>query len=173
MNSKISERLKTIYDQLIPNSDVWDFCCDHGYLGAAAYKSKNFKNIYFVDQVPTIIEKLKNRFQKYVYDQSYQNEAVFICEDAKSLKLKNTLKITGNLCIAGVGGLTIIEILESLNKNNVLDADRVILGPHRDGDKVLIFLAGIKSLQLANKIEVIEKSRIRNILVFNRVTHVG
>ena len=61
---RLSKRLTAVYENLIPNEDVWDICCDHGYLGAAAYKSTRFSNIYFVDRVPATIEKLKIQFEK-------------------------------------------------------------------------------------------------------------
>jgi tRNA (adenine22-N1)-methyltransferase len=168
MQPRLSNRLKIIFNNLIPNSDVWDFCCDHGYLGAAAYKSNKFKNIYFVDQVDTIVQKLENRFKKYVYTAAANSKAYFFCEDAKTLQQS----ITGNICITGVGGLTIIEILHALSKNNFLHADRLILGPHRDDEKLINFMTELNQYKLLKKEEVAEGARLRNIFVFNRITHV-
>ena len=133
MNQRLSERLQIVFQNLNPKHDVWDFCCDHGYLGGAAYKSQNFSNIYFVDQVDSIIEKLKIRFHKFVFNENNSSQVCFLCQSAESI----AQKIMGTVCVTGVGGLTIYRILSELSQNKNLKAQRLILGPHRDDEKLL------------------------------------
>lgn len=165
MTIKLSDRHKIVFDNLIPHKDVWDFCCDHGYVGTAAYKSQKFPNIYFVDQVPSIIEKLQILFQKYVFFPQSTTKAHFICQSGQSIQVL----INGTICITGVGGLTIFEILQGLSTNKVLNADRLILGPHRDDLKLLELIKNnLNYFKLHSEIEVAEKDRIRKIFIYTR-----
>lgn len=165
---RLSERLTLVYENLIPQKDVWDICCDHGYLGTAAYKSQNFSDIYFVDRVPTIIEKLETQFQKFVFNTDSASKANFICKAAQDI---NT-NLTGTACITGVGGLTTFEILHDLAQNNFLNVDRLILGPHRDEIKLLELIKNspkTNPYHLKSEIKVIENNRNRSIYILDRI----
>lgn len=165
---KISERLKLVYENLVVGEDVWDFCCDHGYLGGAAYKSRQFGDIYFVDQISSIIQKVKTRFETYVYQKDHPSTAHFILQSGQNVDRK----ITGTACITGVGALVINDILSGLANNQNLQAKRLILGPHRDVEKLLLMIQNNKNLvgyQLSSKKEVLENSRNRIFYIFDRV----
>ncbi len=169
---RLSQRLSQVYQNLHPRQNVWDFCCDHGYLGATAYKNQNFGDIYFVDQVDTIIEHLKNRFHKYSYSEDNLSKAYFLCQSGESI----LQDVTGNVCITGVGGLTILQILDGLCGNNRLHANRLILGPHRDNEKLLSMISSHEKLQsyrLEKKIAITENDRPRELFIFDRISHVG
>lgn len=164
---RLSERLTVVYENLLPKKDVWDFCCDHGYLGTAAYKSTNFTDIYFVDQVPTIMERLKIQFQKFVFKTDSVSKANFICTAGQDIKTN----ITGTVCITGVGGLTAFEILDGLSKNNFLNADRLILGPHRDDSKMLELIKSSSKLNQYNlkaEIKIVENDIKRSLFVLDK-----
>ncbi len=167
-----SERLKIVFNHLNPRQNVWDFCCDHGYLGAAAYKSQNFGDIYFVDQVDTIIDHLKNRFHQYAYSENNPSKATFICQSGESIDRD----VTGTVCITGVGGTTIFQILSGISANGRLHPDRLILGPHRDNEKLLKLLSehdDLKKFVLLKKIAITENDRLRELFIFDRISHVG
>lgn len=164
-----SERLKIVFNHLNPRQNVWDFCCDHGYLGAAAYKSQNFGDIYFVDQVDTIIDHLKNRFHKYSYSEINSSKAIFICQSGQSIEVD----VTGTVCITGVGGTTIFQILTGLSESRRLHAGRLILGPHRDNQKLLKLLSehdDLKKYELIKKIAITENDRLRELFIFDRIS---
>ncbi len=166
MQQRLSLRLQTIFDHLNPRQDVWDFCCDHGYLGGAAYKSQKFANIYFVDQVESIIQKLKTRFDQFVFSENSPSQAYFLCQSGESL----TQEITGTISITGVGGLTIYTILSELSQQNNLKAERLILGPHRDNEKLLKLIsvdANLNNYYLKKTTTVIEDGRNRDIFIFD------
>ena len=93
--SRLSARLNTVYENLIPHLDVWDFCCDHGYLGTAAYLSKNFKSVYYVDPVNSIMQELENKFFKYVYTNENPTTVKFIAKQGQQIEDP----ILGTVCI--------------------------------------------------------------------------
>ncbi len=167
-HQRLSQRLEIVFNHLNPRQNVWDFCCDHGYLGGAAYKSEKFSDIYFVDQVESIIENLKTRFYKFAYSEKNKSKANFLCQSGESI----TQEITGTISITGVGGLTVYEILSKLSAGQNLKASRLILGPHRDDEKLLKLIStdlNLKNYSLHKTETVIEDGRNRNIYVFDLI----
>lgn len=165
---RISPRLQVVYDNLLEGHDVWDVCCDHGFLGGAAYESRRFANIYFVDQVSTIIEKVKATFQTYVFITENPSKAFFLAENAESLKQI----VTGNLCITGVGAHVINDILCGLAKGEKLSAHRLILGPHRDEEKLEKMLGAnelLSQYKMTSRKEMQENGRSRIFLILDRI----
>ncbi|MES2802639.1 MAG: tRNA (adenine(22)-N(1))-methyltransferase TrmK [Bdellovibrionota bacterium] len=168
MKIRLSERLTIVFDNLLPEKDVWDICCDHGYLGIAAYKSTSFSHIYFVDRVPAIMEQLKTQFQKFDFKTDSVSKATFICTAGQDIKTN----VTGTVCITGVGGFTTFKILDSLSQNNFLNADRLILGPHRDEVKLLELIkdsSQINQYHLKSEIKIVENSYKRSLFILDRV----
>lgn len=164
----LSERLQLVFDHLLPNEDVWDFCCDHGYLGGTAYKSQLFKDIYFVDPVPSIMDSLQNRFQTFVYKETSQSKAYFLTQKGETVDQI----VQGTISIIGVGGSTICEILKGLAQNHKLQAKRIICGPHRDYEKVLTMIHeddSFKNYKLKEKQSVIENGRQRDFFIFDLI----
>lgn len=162
---RISKRLQIVFDNLIQGLDVWDMCCDHGYLAGAAYESQKFPNVFFVDQVPEIIQKTEFIFKKHVYRYQTTTQAYFIAENAENLNRK----VSGNVCISGVGAIAIYKILSALAKENHLYAQKLILGPHRDAEKLIEMIANNESLaqyKLVLRDEITEKGKIHYFLIF-------
>lgn len=165
---RLSDRLNIVFENLIPQRDVWDLCCDHGYLATAAYKSEKFADVYFVDRVPAIIEKVYAQFHKYEFRSEAKSQTHFLCNDAANIDRT----IQGNLSITGVGGLTIFMILRHAASNGRLEAERLILGPQRDDKKLLDFIQRTENLQdyiLTRTISVLENKRNRYIYVLDRM----
>ena len=164
----LSIRLQLVYDHLLADEDVWDFCCDHGYLGGAAYKSQSFKDVYIVDPVPSIMDNLKNRFQTFVFSADNKSNAHFLVQKGETV----TQLVKGNVCIVGVGGLMICDILKSLAENNLLQAKRLILGPHRDSEKLVEMIEKndlFKKYKLIKKKDVMENGRKRDFFIFDAI----
>lgn len=167
---RLSERLKIVYDNLLLQKDVWDICCDHGYLGIAAYQSMNFSGVYFVDRVPAIIENLKSEFKKFHLKTDNETKADFVCAAGQDI----VLNVTGTLCITGVGGYTIFKILDGLSKNNRLNADRLVLGPHRDEAKLLELIKDssfLNKYKLKSEIKIIENDYKRSLLILDLISN--
>lgn len=164
---KLSNRLQFIYENLLPGLPVWDFCCDHGYLGVEALKSGRFPKVYFVDQVPHIVSDIEKvvraKFPEHI------SRAHFIAAKGESINED----VHGNIIIAGVGAFAIFKILQSLTTQNLLHAHRLILCPQRDEGKFITLLkdsgedfAARFSLSGATLID--ERGRSRTVYVFDQ-----
>ena len=142
-----------------PNLDFWDVCCDHGKLGELALRSKEFKKIYFVDQVDHQIIKIQQKYPS--------PNVVSFALDASDIKIP----IEGNFIIAGVGAFTINKIISSLFNNGFLSADLLILAPQKNPQDVLKPLLGNSNFPyvLSSEHTLIEKGRERWVKVYSRV----
>ncbi len=159
---KLSHRLKTIYDQAIPQAPLWDLCCDHGLLGLYAYEAQNFPEINFVDQVPTIMQHLESIFKSKFLNALNPSATNFITEDAGELKTP----LTGTVVIAGVGGLNMREMLINLQKKQLLTASRLVLAPHRD-EALYQNPDFLPDYILKEELSVLENGKLRLIFVFD------
>ncbi len=133
-----------------------------------AYKSQCFKDIYFVDPVTSIMDNLKNRFQTFVYSTENKSHAHFLVQKGETV----AQIVQGNVCIVGVGGLMICDILKSLAQNNLLQAQRLILGPHRDPEKIVELIAKdalFKKYKLIKQKDVMENGRKREFFIFDAI----
>lgn len=133
--SRLRPRLHAHFEMLLPGQPVWDIGCDHGYLGEAAWRTGQFDEIHFVDRLPAVIADLKARLAAFP-DGADGAALHFHALDATSKVLPIS---SGNVVMAGVGGYTVIKILQHqfprVNPNV-----RLILSPQRDMLMVRDFL---------------------------------
>lgn len=166
--AKVSERILTIYENLIHGEPVWDFCCDHGYLGISAYRSGHFPEVHFVDQVPHIIQKLETDFAQKHFDEESSQRAFFWAQSGESIHVP----LSGTAVIAGVGTHTIQDILLGLYAKPTVNVSRWILSSHRHEEKLEQFLASWNVFQeqfsLTFVREVVENGRNRKLLIFDK-----
>lgn len=162
---KLSPRMQLIYDHLIPGEPVWDLCCDHGYMGLNAYASGLFPEVYFVDQVEHIVQRLEQQFQQNYLSLSSSVKAHFLPLPGESVQTE----IRGTLVIAGVGAHTIFKIVQALHGRGVLRASKMILVPQKDEEKLLTLLLARENFgyQVCNEhYTALERGRIRKLLIF-------
>ncbi|KHD89906.1 MAG: SAM-dependent methyltransferase [Bdellovibrio sp. ArHS] len=159
--------MQLIFDQLLPGQPVWDFCCDHGILGISAYRSGLFPEVYFVDQVASIMDRLRQRFQEKHFDEDSSSRAEFLTSAGEDLDAA----LKGSVVIAGVGTHTIIKILHTLHSKGLLQADRLILCPQNYEDKLLHFLSETPSFasMFGNQhYQFVERGRVRKMLILDK-----
>ncbi len=96
----LGERLESAYSNLRYRWDVWDFCCDHGYLGKKALHSGKFKSVHFVDKVEHIANDLSSEIEG-------SGTATIHCTDIT----QKPLYPLGNLVFFGIGSKSMIEML--------------------------------------------------------------
>ena len=150
-----------IYDQLEPGKPVWDVCCDHGHIGLWAQVSGLFPEVHFVDQAAHLVEKLEALFLERLGPGPWEGVG-FHGVAAENLHVP----VTGNLVIAGVGGITAREIIEGLHEDGCLQASRLILAPHGDEEWLKESDCLIKNYALHSVHSVVEKRRERSIFVY-------
>ena len=166
---KLSNRLQFIYENLVPGLSVWDFCCDHGYLGVEALKSGQFPKVHFVDQVPHIVESVEAVVAEKFPE--FRSRANFFA--GKGEEIADV--VSGNVVIAGVGAFAIFKILRALLERELLQAERLILCPQRDEEKFVKMLEELGenftarfSFTGATLLE--ERSRSRVVYIFVRTS---
>jgi tRNA (adenine22-N1)-methyltransferase len=127
-NKTIGKRLEALFDLITlahkkqPYDAIWDCCCDHGYLGLKILNQKLCSTLYFVDQVPHIMQQLTADLSHYPSDR-YQT----ITADAGTLSLPINQRHL--IILAGVGGERIIEIINNLNTHNEIQQIDYLLCP--------------------------------------------
>lgn len=167
-SSRLSQRLRTILAQFQEGEPVWDFCCDHGYLGEAALLSGRFSEVHFVDQVPHIIEALKSRLQASAEDEGLtpsETACFFYTVAGESV----VTEVRGNASITGVGASTIQEILRGLWEAELLKANVLVLGPHRDTHLMAAWLEGQRwPYRLDQILTVLERGRERKLFILKK-----
>ncbi len=166
MSFSVSSRMKLFVDSALPNLAFWDMCCDHGYIGLYALQTNLFTEIHFVDQVPEIISKLKDRIDKSNQLKSH-HKIYFYSQDASSI----SDVVDGNILIAGVGGSTMIKILSGLSNSYKLNANRILLSPHLEEDLIVSYMNSKQQYFLQQKIEFKERHRVRSLYVFDKNTN--
>ena len=115
---KLSARLNHLFDHIMqfhqqsPYDDLWDLCCDHGFLGMKLFEHTQNSQIHLVDQVPVIVEILKNKYEEYT-----DTRVLFKTQDATKISLDTHKRHL--IVIAGVGGETALDILKAITRNNI------------------------------------------------------
>lgn len=163
---KLSTRLQAIYDQMIPGVPVWDTCCDHGKIGLNAHESGLFGEVHLVDQVPEIIQSLKQKSEEFRRERGLSFEGLHF-HACSAGKLKG--EILGNFVIAGVGAHTIQEILQPLLGNSQFKPTKIIISCHNKTEMIEAWLAEnlkLKSYFLLEQLEVMENERLRKVWIY-------
>lgn len=151
---RLGERLDHIFkwvDSAQPYDNIWDLCCDHGRLGLHLHERHPSSQVYLVDKVASIIDKLTT-------DYGELNHGRLCFKAADVCELNITVKKRTLIIIAGVGGQNIIVMLKSilaqLRAGERLD---FILSPNSHLFELRRFLKN-KSFGLINEAFVTEKS---------------
>lgn len=112
---KLGKRLQKIKEMVNIDSDfaeIWDCCCDHGYLGFALLKEEAASKIHFVDVLPALTDKVEQDLKSF-YKGSCDNWEVH-CIDVAELPINFEDQKKHLIIIAGIGGELMIELLAPL-----------------------------------------------------------
>lgn len=113
-------RLSAIMDMLPTSNTAADIGTDHGRLGAQLLLSEKCKNVWFTDISAPSLEKAKRLIHRLELEDRAQ---FFVGDGARALPESPDAAI-----IAGMGGVTISEILKS--SDGKLDGSYLILQPN-------------------------------------------
>jgi len=121
--NRLGKRLAALRDAVTEDyDDIWDVCCDHGFLGESLLLLDRVKHLHLVDQLPVITKQLEERFNKYPEEQY----SIYTCAGEELVFYKNRKTL---VIISGVGGETVVDILSALAVNNDLKGIDFLLSP--------------------------------------------
>lgn len=163
---KASARMKTFVTHGINGLPFWDVCCDHGYIGIHALRSKRFSEVHFVDQIPHIMQRLQALF---LQSSNLRPDYRYAFHTSAGEDIEH--KISGTFLVAGVGGTTIKNILQALMCKNLFFADRLLLSPHLD-ESFMVALMESESFKtkyhLVEIKSITEGSRQRPLYIYDK-----
>ncbi len=119
--------MQTFIEKGLDHQPFWDVCCDHGYVGIGALYTKRFSHVHFVDQVPHIMHRLDQLIKQ---SPEFEEDFPYSLHTLSGELIEE--EINGTFLIAGVGGMTIKNILSASLKKETLKAERLLLSPHTD-----------------------------------------
>lgn len=174
---KLSKRLKHI-EKLVDDQfdNIWDCCCDHGFLGTSLLRNQVAPTIHFVDIVPGIISNIENKLNQFYpeLEASWKTHSL----DVAKLPLE---KFSGKhlIIIAGIGGDLLVRMIEALHKeHSQLEMDFLLCPVNRQFAlrEKLIEL----NFSLKEEILIEDKSRFYEVLLvstevneYSKVSSVG
>lgn len=158
LGKRLSEIAKLITNQhpVHTYDQIWDCCCDHGYLGIHLLKyfseqSHKQPQINFIDQVPHITEKLRHKLEQSSFSH-YQ----VLTHDVAELEFDEH---QGHcIIIAGVTANGLIGLLDKLLAINSRKSIDLVLCPARGIYDLRQFLIK-KNMQLIDEAYVLENNR--------------
>ena len=119
MKIKLSERMKTIADMVIPGSSAADIGTDHGYIPAYLLSEDICPDVILTDIAEGPLDKARLHFERYGLEGDFRL--------GRGLEVINDGEVS-TVIIAGMGGETIIDILN----NDIVKThsfERIILQP--------------------------------------------
>ncbi|MDQ3230415.1 MAG: tRNA (adenine(22)-N(1))-methyltransferase TrmK [Pseudobdellovibrionaceae bacterium] len=154
----MSDRIHRLASFVRPQSILYDLCCDHGYIGFAAWDHKPLAGLVFVDQstnaLRAVWETLRER--NLMDDPRIQ----VITGVAEQLQIGDR---PSDFVIAGVGIRTIVTITRTLFPKG-LGPHRLIVCPEKNSLELRSFLKS-QAYGLVAEDVVMEASRFREIIV--------
>lgn len=174
---KMNKRLTALAEMVLePYEVVWDCCCDHGLLGMKVLASGRVKQVFFVDVVPDILDKLKNKLITYGQQFPVHVKWEILCCDAGSVNLslieeniddQRQISAKQLVIISGVGGDLLIDMLERIvTRNRGLNID-YLLCPVQHTYKVRAVLKKLK-FKLKREQLIIDNNRGYEMLLVNQ-----
>lgn len=152
---KISKRLKTISNLLDDNINVIDVGCDHALLDIYLFNNKKNINIIASDVKQGPLEQAKKNIEKYG------------CSNIK-VKLGNGIDTiendTDTIVIAGMGGDTIIEILDN-GKDKLDNIKSMVISPQSEWYKARKFIVSL-GFYIIDEVIIEEKDKYYLIIKF-------
>lgn len=114
MNKKVIRRLGERLDHLFEwvgraesYDNIWDLCCDHGRLGLHLHERHKRTDVYLVDRVDQLIDRL-------VADYSWKDDGRLYFRAADVGQLNIIVRHRTLVIIAGIGGENLITMLQSI-----------------------------------------------------------
>lgn len=122
---KISKRLQAISNFIEDNSNIIDVGCDHALLDIYLFRNKKNVNLIASDVKAGPLEQARRNIEKYGCNIKVK----------QGFGISTSEEETDTIVIAGMGGDTIIDILEK-DKDKLKNVNQMILSPQSEWKKV-------------------------------------
>lgn len=147
------KRLNTIVKYIDNNDIVADIGCDHGYLLKIAIENKKIVKGYAIDNKSGPLSSAKNNLS------TFENVEFILSDGLKNVECNDINCVV----IAGMGGMLINTIIsDSMNKFK--NIEKIILCPHKNIDKVRLFLNN-NGFKIIDEDIVYEDSKYYEVLI--------
>ena len=159
---QIGPRMRQILNSIPNQLPLFDIACDHGLIGLTALIEGKCSEVIFIDQVEKIIEKLNIKVKKY--PKNFQDKIRMIAINAA--KYESYLP-TANYVIAGIGGNTMLSIIDQILKVVDVKTSHFIFVPHQ---QIFEFRQGLidRELAILNETVIMENGKFREVIVSNK-----
>lgn len=148
---------------------LWDCCCDHGFLGRNFINNKQLQAIHFVDCIPSIIEQLNQKLLRLPNIIQAEKIHTHVSSAGDIHLTDNTHHI---VVLAGIGGITLIELLESLYNNHQSHSGHILfaLCPNHHSYAVRQFLQQ-KNFSLIHEEFIHENGKFHELILVKLGSH--
>jgi len=153
----ISLRLQTIASFLPPAKTIADVGCDHGFLIIEGFLKHHLEKAVAIDNKPLPLAKAKNNLLGY----DFFDRVDFILSDG----LENLVSEVDAIILAGMGGMTVIEILS--DHFSKIGKSRLIIQANRDVMEVRKYLAE-RGYAIMDEKVIFEDRKFYEICVFEK-----
>lgn len=152
----MSPRMELILASLRGDRPLFDLCCDHGQLGLAALERWHLPHVSFVDQSPSVMQRLAATIEQSGLDLS---KVTLVTGAAETLSVPPG---ASDFILAGVGGQTIVKILDGLFPSGLGEHRLIISSQQKTQD--LRFYLRTRDFRLIDEQVILEKGRFREVL---------
>jgi len=149
--------------------NVWDCCCDHGYLGVKLLATKFCPMVYFVDQKPHIIDELQGKLNQ-LHEDDIAGRYQTLAADAGALQFSVGQRHL--VILAGVGGEHLIDILSAIHQQPACGEIDYILCPTTAQFDLREYLVA-ENFELLHEQLVSEKGRDYEVIFTSRMIQSG
>ncbi len=148
-----------------PATELWDIGCDHGLLGLTAVVSGRVRRVHLVDPAISVIENLRSTLNSPKYKDWWREH-----EARVQLVLARGEDVIGDargaIVIAGIGGETMVKILE-----HVQSFECLVLNPVSHVDEAQAFLES-RNWRF-QKVSVVDRSIKYDVFVVGSISHLA
>lgn len=154
----MSDRIQRLASYVRPHSVLYDLCCDHGYIGLAAWDQKPLAGLILVDQSAHALRAVQQELSRRGLTGDGRVQAI-------ALAAENLLIDTrpSDFIMAGVGTKTIVTIMQNLFPKG-LGPHRLILSPEKNSNDLRRYLRD-RGMGLVTDDVVMDGRRFREIIV--------
>lgn len=116
---RLNKRLRFLLEEIPQASEIWDIGCDHGLLGLTAIAENRATRAHLIDPAHQVIDRLRAFLgSPKICDWWAMNQSRVEILAVPGEEIVHEIK--GSIVLAGMGGETMVKIVERVREFNVL-----------------------------------------------------